>query len=100
MHLNDICLYILHSRLYADVSSIVQGKDIDTYIDIEYYIYSQMVIPGVSNSIYLGAAGGRVGVRLGRIKYSTKKYTPTHTPTYPCPCSYKMQSNMSKHVYN
>ncbi len=28
---------------------------------------------GVSNSIYLGAAGGRVWVRLGRIKYSTKK---------------------------
>ncbi len=29
--------------------------------------------PGVSNSTYLGAAGGRVWVRLGRIKYSTKK---------------------------
>ncbi len=29
--------------------------------------------PGVSNSNYLGAAGGRVWVRLGRIKYSTKK---------------------------
>ena len=27
----------------------------------------------VSNSIYLGAAGGRVWVRLGRIRYSTKK---------------------------
>ena len=29
---------------------------------------------GVSNSIYLGATRGRVWVRLGRIKYSTKKY--------------------------
>ena len=28
---------------------------------------------GVSNSIYLGAAGGRVWVRLGHIRYSTKK---------------------------
>jgi hypothetical protein len=29
---------------------------------------------GVSNSTYLGAAGGRVWVRLGRIKYATIKY--------------------------
>ena len=29
--------------------------------------------PGVSNSTYMGAAGGRVWVRLGPIKYSTKK---------------------------
>ena len=28
--------------------------------------------PGVSNSIYLGAARGRVWVRLGRIRFSTK----------------------------
>ena len=29
--------------------------------------------PGVSNSIYLGAAGGKVWVRLGRIRDFTKK---------------------------
>ena len=32
---------------------------------------------GVSNSTYLGAAGGRVWVRLGHIKYSTENRSTT-----------------------
>ena len=49
----------------------VQGTEVqteETHNDI-----ASLYKPGVSNSIYLGAAGGRASVRLGRIRYSTKK---------------------------
>ena len=45
--------------------------------------------PGVSNSIYLGAAGGRFWVRLGRIKFSTKKYK------YPVFSSFTINSSVT-----
>lgn len=53
--------------------------DIQRYINmfdntnLLYFKQSRLSKTGVSNSIYLGAAGGKVWVRLGRIRDFTKK---------------------------